>query len=62
MLVEPDLIEDIERTNVVLVRNPLQGQGKDGGIKRDSYIMDVGKGRNCYSCRGFGHLVRNCRN
>jgi len=18
--------------------------------------------RNCYSCRGFGHLVRNCRN
>ena len=18
--------------------------------------------RNCYSCKGFGHLVRNCRN
>ena len=23
--------------------------------------MDVDKGRNCYSCGGFGYLVWNCR-
>jgi len=63
VLAEPALVEGIERTNVVLVRNPLQGQGeKGGGIKRDLYIIDMGRGRNCYSCGEFGHLVRNCRN
>jgi len=26
--------------------------------------MDVDRreNRNCYRCRGFGHMVRNCRN
>jgi len=25
--------------------------------------MEVDKGnRNCYNCRGFGHLARDCRN
>jgi len=25
--------------------------------------MDIDRGnKNCYSCRGFGHLARNCRN
>jgi len=63
VLAEPALVEGIERTNVVLVRNPLQGQGeKGGGIKRDLYTIDMGRGRNCYSCGEFGHLVRNCRN
>ena len=29
----------------------------------NSYVMDVDQGnRNCYSCRGFGHLARTCRN
>jgi len=22
----------------------------------------VNRGRNCYSCGGFGHITRNCRN
>jgi len=26
------------------------------------YIMEVDCSRNCYSCRGFGHLARNCKN
>ena len=27
------------------------------------YVIDVDCGnRNCYNCRGFGHLARNCRN
>jgi len=24
--------------------------------------MDRRENRNCYSCEGFGHLARNCRN
>ena len=24
--------------------------------------MEVDYGRNCYSCKDFGHLARNCRN
>jgi len=24
--------------------------------------MDVDRERNCYACRGFEHLARNCRN
>ena len=28
----------------------------------DSYTMDVNRERNCYSCRGFGHLAKNYRN
>jgi len=56
-------IEGVGRTNAVVVRNSLQEQeGKGGGIRRDSYIMDVDRGRNCYSCEVFGHLVQNCRN
>jgi len=29
---------------------------------RDSYIIDVDRERNCYSCEEFGHLARNCKN
>jgi len=24
--------------------------------------MEVDRGRNCYVCGGFGHMVRHCRN
>ena len=30
--------------------------------RRDPYAMEVNRGRNCYACGGFGHMVRHCRN
>jgi len=24
--------------------------------------MNVDRGRNCYSCRGFGHMAKYCKN
>jgi len=31
--------------------------------QQNPYTMEVDCGnRNCYNCRGFGHLTRNCRN
>ena len=63
VLVEPALIEEVERTNTVVVRNSLQRQGgKEGEIRRDPYVIGVDRRRNCYSYGEFGYLVRNCRN
>lgn len=53
----------VERMNVVVVWNPLHDQGGRGGrMRRDSYMMDVDRGRNCYCCGNFGHLAKNYRN
>jgi len=30
--------------------------------RRDPYIMEVNRGRNCYTCGGFGHMAHHCRN
>ena len=30
--------------------------------RRDPYIMEVDRGRNCYAYKGFGHIVCHCRN
>ena len=30
--------------------------------RRDSYAMEVDRGRNCYACGGFGHIVYYYRN
>jgi len=46
-------IEGIERTNAVVVWNPLQG--KEEG--KDLYVIDVDRERNYYSYRGFSHLA-----
>ena len=56
----PAPMEGVERTNAVVVR----GQGQNAGIppRRDPFAMEVDRGRNCYACRGFGHMARNCRN
>ena len=46
------------RKNTVVVRNPMQRQGGRGiGIRRDPYVIEMDRGRNCYSCGGFGHLA-----
>jgi len=39
-----------------------RGSGENRGSNGASATKDKKEGRNCYSCRGFGHLARNCRN
>ena len=52
-------MEGVKRTNVVVVR----GQEQEMRMPRkDSYAMEVDRGRNCYACRGFGHMAQHCRN
>jgi len=63
MLARPTLIKEMKRTNAVVVKNSLQGQrGREGEIRRNIYIMNIDRERNCYSCGEFGHLMKNCRN
>ena len=31
-------------------------------MRKDLYVMDINRDRNCYSCSEFEHLARNCRN
>jgi len=50
----------VERTNVIIVRGPGLGMGVPS--RRDPYIMEVDKGRNCYACGGFEHMAHHCRN
>ena len=33
-----------------------------GALRRDSYAMRVDRERNCYACRGFGHMAHHYRN
>jgi len=42
----------------------IRSQQRVGGTQRSPYAMDVDKreNRNYYSCGGFRHLARNCRN
>jgi len=53
-------MEGVERTNAVVVRG--QGQGVGVPPRRDPYAMEVDRRRNCYVCRGFGHMACHCRN
>jgi len=58
----PAPMEEIERTNAVVVRRQGQGQGTGGPPRWDSYAMEVDRRRNCYVCRGFRHMAHHCRN
>ena len=58
----PAPMEGIERTNAVVVRGQGQGQSVGTPTRRDSYAMEVDRGRNCYTCGGFGHMAHHCRN
>jgi len=55
-------MEGVERTNAVVVR----GQGAEQGVevppRRNPFAMEVDWSRNCYACRGFGHIAHHCRN
>jgi len=56
----PAPMEGVERTNAAMVTP----QQRTGFPQRNPYAIDMDRreNRNCYACRGFGHLVRNCRN
>ena len=56
----PAPMEEIERTNTVIVRRSEQGARVPP--RRDPYAMEVDRGRNCYACGGFGHMAQHCRN
>ena len=56
----PAPMEGVERTNVVVVRSV--GQEVGAPLRRDPYVMEVDRRRNCYACGGFGHMAHNCRN
>ena len=53
-------IESVERTNAAMATP----QQRTGFPQKNPYAMNVDRreNRNCYTCRRFGHLVRNCRN
>ena len=53
-------MEEIERINIVVVRESEQRIGAP--LRRDPYMMEVDRERNCYACRGFGHMAYHCRN
>ena len=56
----PAPMEGIERTNAVVMRGA--GQGVGVPPRRDPFAIEVDRGRNCYACRGFGHMARHYRN
>ena len=59
-LAELALMKEVERTNMIMV-NPQQQQTVF--VPRcDLYTIYIDQRRNCYNCRGFGHIVRNFRN
>ena len=45
-------MEGVERTNAVVVRGT--GQGVGAPPRRDLYVMEVDRGRNCYACEVSG--------
>ena len=55
-------MEGVERTNVVVVRGSGQGQSMGAPPRRDPFAMEIDRGRKCFACRGFGHMVCHCRN
>ena len=57
MLAGPAPTEEVERINIVIVHS----NQRVGFVQHNLYAMEVDKGRNCYSCRGFGHVAQNCR-
>ena len=53
-------MEEVERTNTVVVRR--SGQGAKVPPRWDPYAMEVNKKRNCYTYGGFGYMAYYCRN
>jgi len=47
-------MEGVKRTNPVVVRGQRQGME---ALRRDFYTIEVNRGRNYYTYRGFRHIV-----
>ena len=58
MITGPTLIEGVKRTNAVM----LYSQQREEVVQRNLYAMEVDRERNCYTCRGFGHMAQYYRN
>ena len=54
------LMEGVERTNAAMAIP----QQRAGFSQRNPYAMDVDRRENriCFTCGGFGHMARFCRN
>ena len=59
MTTGPAPMKGIERMNVVIVKGSGQGMG---ALRRNPYMIEVDRGRNCYAYRGFRHIACHCRN
>jgi len=53
MLAGPAPMKEVKRINVEIV-HPNQ---QTGFTPYNSYAMDIGRERNCYNCKEFGHLA-----
>ena len=60
----PAPMEEVERMNAVVVRGQEAGVGQnvEAPPRQDPFAMEVDCGQNCYTCRGFRHIARHCRN
>ena len=58
----PAPMKGVERTNAVVVRELGAGQNAGIPLRWDPYAMEVDRERNCFACRGFGHMACYCRN
>ena len=54
-------MKGIKRMNAVVVKGQGQGQIVGAPLRRDPYAMEVDRGRNCYTCGGFGYMAHHCR-
>ena len=59
MLAESVLIERVERTDATVVN---LDQQTGFMLRYDLYVMSVNREKNCYNCKGFRYIARNCRN
>ena len=60
ILTKPASINGVERMNMIII---YLNQQTEFVPPQDLYVIEVDYGnRNCYNCRDFRYLVRNCRN
>ena len=54
----PALIKGVERTNVIAVQEQKQ---RMEAPRRNPYVIEMDRGRNCYTCGEFGHMAHHYR-